>query len=69
MNMFVFRPEGHGPLTFMVLAASKADAYDRVREYVNSKRRSGESYEYLGWPRFYQCEGYPSGVVATNCNH
>ncbi len=68
MNMFIFTPDGHGPLTFMVLADTKLNAIGLVDEQVRRMRKDGFNYDTAGWPENYECACYPSGVVATHYN-
>jgi hypothetical protein len=53
MKLFVFRPEGHGDPTFMVVAETEKIAIEKVREYQPSID--------LEW---YKVESYEPGQVA-----
>ena len=66
MKLYVFRPDGHGPLTFMVLADSEVEAMNYVYTYIASQEDLYRD-DYFGTD-FYACEVYDVGEVAINDN-
>ena len=65
MRLWVFRPNGHGPKTFMVMAATEEEAIICVERY-----RAKNALNYRdAWPEGYlHPESYTRGEVAMNDN-
>lgn len=66
MKLYVFYPDGHGPVTFMVAASSEAEARAAVEQRLASEP---PDWLYGGtWPESYTLEVYQPGEVAINDN-
>ena len=65
MRMFVWRPDGHGPYTFSVLAETQAEA---VLAVVSEVQKINDSWLTGGWPDGFTLEMYSPGQVALNDN-
>ena len=65
MKLWVFRPSGHGPETFMVMATTEEEAIMCVERY-----RAKNALNYRdAWPEEYlRPEVYARGAVAVNDN-
>lgn len=71
MQLYLWSPNGHGPLSFMVVAESEEAARAAVDAHIEAThpaRPGHEPIERAGWPKEYALEVYASGVVAEHQN-
>lgn len=71
MKLYVWRPPGHGPSTFMVVAADEDAARAAVDAHVRREYMQPDGvfkYYSWGWPDDYQLEVYEPGQVCENDN-
>jgi hypothetical protein len=73
MKLYVFRPGGHGQLTFMVCAKNEEEARVLTQEHIDAMYRSGSGryiYDAQGWSTdYYALEVYEPGQVVENDNN
>jgi hypothetical protein len=65
-RLFVWRPEGHGPKTFIVMSESQEQAEQAVREYISSPK--DYDFDSGNWPEGHTLETYELNQVAENDN-
>lgn len=64
MKLFVFRPDGHGEYTFIVMSESKEMAIEHINKF-----REKEKIKDDGWEtEYYQCEEYNENEVVSHDN-
>ena len=67
MKLYVWRPDGHGQKTFMVVAASEDEGRQAVTAYI--KENYDSDYGSDGWGTdYYMLEVFEPGQVAENDN-
>ena len=67
-QLYAFRPDGHGPHSFYVVAMSSGQARALVDAHVDKMRRDGRKYETGDWPHGYEMEVGEIGDVMENEN-
>ena len=68
LRLYAFRPEGHGPQSFYVMASSEDHARAMVDEYVQDMRENQNIYGADEWPGNYTMEVAGIGEVMSNDN-
>lgn len=67
MKLFSFCPQGHGQLSFYIMAESEESATTQVKEYI--KNNNLDEYDYYGFGTdYYQVTATEPDVVITNRN-
>ena len=66
ITLYVWKPNGHGPKSFFVMAKSTEEALNSVITYINEM---DDDYSYpRDFPVGYEIETYSMGAVACNDN-
>jgi hypothetical protein len=65
-SLFVWRPDGHGPLTLSVMSESQEQAEQAVRQYISVPRDDDSNCG--NWPEGYTLEIYGLNQVTENDN-
>lgn len=69
MKVFVFRPSGHGELTFGVLAENYKEAVNYIEKYIKNQVMNRKYCSFEGWRTdYYNLEMYSVGEVFENDN-
>jgi len=74
VKLYAFQPEGHGPLSYFVMAESEAQARAAVRRYIVDNMNKPKTAYITGndlrkWDDGYQqCRVFDVGEVITNDN-
>lgn len=76
MKLFAFKPNGHGPYSFFVMAENEEQAKKSVQDHINKfypSRTDGRNnpwrMETNGWGTDdYEMSVYEENEVAENCN-
>lgn len=71
--MYVFKPDGHGELSYFIIAKSKKEAVKKVTEYIKKFYWLPEKEKYdrgaRGWDTdYYLCTSYKEGQVVEHDN-
>lgn len=68
MKLYSFQPNGHGQLSFFVMAESKENAIAFVDKYIMENNLK-DRYETDGWGTdYYECTATDAGAVVINDN-
>jgi len=76
MKLYVFRPNGHGPLSWFVVANSHDEAITEVQAEIDRRRTLApgaqdwlSKHDYDGWDEGeYELETHGIGVVVSHAN-
>ena len=69
MKMYVWTPDGHGQLSFFVMAESKAIAKKQVDTYIKESKQEHMGYYADGWgTSYYELEEVEPLQVYTHVN-
>lgn len=69
MNLYLWRPKGHGEFSFGVVAESEEEARFLVEQEIARLRSGGMRYETDGWGTdYYVLEVFPPGAVFSHEN-
>lgn len=71
MQLYLWSPNGHGPLSFIVVAESEEAARAAVETHIEAKHPARPGHgpiERAGWPASYTLEVYAPNVVAEHQN-
>lgn len=68
LKLFAFQPDGHGQLSFFVMAADVTQASKAVKQHIDKKYKE-DDYYVQGWgTAYYNCTILPVNTVIENDN-
>lgn len=73
MKLYGFRPKGHGPISFFVMADNKKEAVKAIDDEIKVIQAEADKNWWQistdGWGTdYYECKEVGAGVVLTNNN-